>query len=187
MSKEAYYSGWPGKCPYNDDLNWGCGLAIKYLDKVVNEVRSSGKKGVVVFDVDDTLVMGDPAKVIGIVDMEIGSDIFVLPPNLQVVAVANKAKSLGFEVIALTARPPESKLATTSNLKMMGIPCNQLIMNEKDDDPCFKIKVRKDLERQGKKVVLTMGDQPFDCFMPGEAAAIKLPDPESMCCYAFFP
>ncbi len=193
-SDKEYWKNWPLKCPYNDDLDWACKLAINYLMKIAPQVKASKKTGVVVFDIDDTLVMGDPASVLGLVELEYSKtdshpdqDMFILPPNLQVVKVAEIAKKLDFQIVILTARPPSSKLASSLNLKFLQIPHNALIMNEKDQDPFFKINVRRSLETADRTVVLTIGDQPFDCFLPGKAASIKLPDPEMKCSYAYFP
>lgn len=38
---------------------------------------------------------------------------------------------------------------------------------------------------KGNTLLLTVGDQPCDCLLPGKSAALKLPDPESKCVYFF--
>ena len=62
-----------------------------------------------------------------------------------------------------------------------------ILMNDKNEDPAFKIKIRRSLEKPNQTVVLTIGDQPFDCILPGRSAAIKLPDPDSKCAYVYIP
>ena len=92
------------------------------------------------------------------------------------------------KIICLTARPQESQLASVSNLNMFNIPHDMLIMNDKDEDPFFKIKIRRQLVKPNQDIVLTIGDQFTDIYLPGtNTAAIKLPDPDSTCSYAFFP
>lgn len=199
LGSEAYYGNWPDKCPYNDDLNWACSLSIKYLTQIAPMVKQSGKIGMVVFDIDDTLLMGDPAQVLpgsrgdvsgGEWDLGTKGDqnLFFLYPNPQVVKVATVAHSLGFKNIMLTARPQTSRMASIMNLKLLSIPFDSIIMNDKDKDPLFKVKVRRALDQQaGQTVVLTIGDQICDVLFPNKAAAIKLPEPDLKCSYAYFP
>lgn len=185
---ERYWKNWPENCPYNDDLNWACSLGIKYLESVKPKLK---KTGLVVFDLDDTLFMNDPDEVIGIEDMKLGIKndqlIFIAPVNLQVVTLARKAKLLGFKIVIITSRPLESKIASLANLRMFDIPFDKIIMNNNNRKHCYKIDARKELESKEHTVVLTVGDQPFDCYMPGTAGVIKLPDPECKASYAYFP
>ena len=183
----AYWKGWPGKCPYMDDLNWACAIGAKYLTQMSPRLQKESKLGIVVFDIDDTLVMGDPEGCIPVKEMEIGSELFILPPNKPVKDLAIHAKKLGYKILALTARPMSSKAASIANLQMMGIPFDGIVMNDKDEDPFFKVKVRRSLEKPDRTVILTVGDQFCDCFLPGKSAAIKLPDPESKCAYVYIP
>jgi hypothetical protein len=197
---EAYWKGWPGKCPYMDDVNWACKIANNYLTKIAPKYKNSGRVGLVVFDLDDTLFMGDPENAIGVQEMSLGlhpnpnkgnkeEEVFILPPNDNVVSIATTAKRLGFKVICLTARPPESHLASLVNLKMLRIPHDCLLVNDKEEDPYFKVKIRRKLAaKPNQDIVLTIGDQFTDLFLPGsKTAAIKLPDPELKCSYAYIP
>jgi hypothetical protein len=183
---EAYWLGWPKKCPYIDDLNYARAMGEKYLTQMVPILKKSGKTGIVVFDIDDTLVMGDPEKVLGVEDMRIG-DLFVLPPNQPIRQLAITARKLGYKILALTARPLESKESSQINLDMMGIPYDGIIMNDKEEDPFFKIHIRRKLEKPDRTVVLTVGDQLCDGFLPGKSAVIKLPDETSKCTYVYIP
>jgi hypothetical protein len=189
MRPVEYYKGWPSKCQYNDDLNWACSIGIKYLKQISPTLKSKGITGLVVFDIDDTFLFCDESKIVGVKEMEIASnDLFILPPNVQVIELAKAAKSLDMKVVALTARPAESKTSCIVNLKWLGIPFDALIMNENDADPSFKTKIRKDLEKDPKKIiVLTIGDKITDCILPGRAAAIKLPCEDSLGAYVYIP
>jgi len=103
------------------------------------------------------------------------------------VKLAEYAKANGFMIIVLTARPKTSRTASLENLKEFKIPFDALIMNDSDDDPCFKVNVRRRIA--GKyDVCLTIGDQVTDLLCPGpNCAAIKLPDPTSLFSYAWVP
>ena len=180
-----YWIKWPSGGDYVQDLNWACKAAIQYLRKV----KQSGQnytRPCVLFDVDETLVFGDPEEKVGVREMELGDHngqpVFVLPPNPQIVKIALEAKKLGFSIIVLTARPKTSKLATITNMDMFRIPYNQLIMNERDEDPEFKIRIRRMISKNNT-LLLTIGDQCCDVLLPGKSAALKLPDPESKCSY----
>lgn len=182
----SYWSNWlVGGGDYVQDLKWASKITIAYLKKV----KQSGKnyeRPCVLFDVDETLVFGDPEEKLGVREMELGEHngqpVFVLPPNPHIVKIIKEAKKLGFAVIILTARPATSKIATQLNMSMFGIPYDQIIMNEKDEDPEFKIRVRRMIATKNT-LLLTVGDQPCDCLLPGKTAALKLPDPESKCAY----
>jgi hypothetical protein len=212
MDNHKYWTGWPGKCPYNDDVNWACSIAIQWLQKIAPNYKKSGKTGLVVFDLDDTLFMGDPEHIIGMTEMSLGNqkpprcadcvknnrqeckgcssqEVFILPPNKQVVKVANVARELGFKIVCLTARPKESQLASVANLNMFNIPHDMLIMNDKDEDPFFKVRVRQKLSAPANQdIVCTIGDQFTDIYLPGKnTCAIKLPDAESKCAYVYVP
>jgi hypothetical protein len=191
ISDKDYYGNWPSKCPYNDDLNWASAIGIKYLSGIAPVLKKQNKIGIVILDIDDTIVMGDPADVIGIKEMELGSradqEIFILPVNNQIVQLANHAKALGFKIIALTSRPTTSRLASITNLNMFRVPYDHVIMNDRSDDHFFKIRIRRSLEKPNQTVVLTVGDSPCDCIFPVKAASIKLPDPRSKCSYAYIP
>jgi len=190
ISDEDYFNGWPASM-YNEDLKWASAHAIQYLTKIAPQLKAAGKKGIVVFDIDDTLVFGDPAEVIGLKEMEWvhkGQSVFILPVNDSIVKIAHVARQLGFRIVCLTARPIESKLASATNLNMFKVPYDDLIMNEKDQDPFFKIHVRQKLDSiPGQEVIATIGDQITDLLLCGKAAAIKLPTPESKCSYVYLP
>lgn len=185
---DDYWKGWPAKGEYMKDLLWAERIAIQYLDRI------SGSKGnkqqCVVFDIDDTIVFGDPSEVIGVREMELGTHegqcVFILPRNKPVVRIAEHAKKLGMTIVLLTARPKESRLASKVNMDEYNIPYHAIIMNEKDEDYFFKIRVRRNIESK-YDIVLTIGDQITDCMCPGTSAAIKLPDPDSLCSYAWIP
>jgi hypothetical protein len=144
------------------------------------KTKQTAKQKCVIFDFDDCLVFGDPASVVGVREMELGehggSDIFILPRNEPVVKLAEFAKANGYVVIILTARPKTSREATRWNCRDYKIPYDVIVMNDADDDPCFKVNVRRKISVK-YDIVLTVGDQITDCLCPGKSAFIKLPDP----------
>lgn len=180
-----YWIKWPSGGEYIKDLVWGSQQAIKYL-KEVKQKKGNIPNACILLDVDETLVFGDPEEVVGVREMELGDHngqpVFVLPPNPPIVKIILEAKKLGYGIIILTARPATSKLATITNLDMFNIPYDKLIMNEKDEDPEFKIRVRRMIAKNNN-LLLTVGDQPCDVLLSGRAGILKLPAPESKCCY----
>ena len=180
----TYWTGWPSKGAYVDDLNWSAKVSINYLRNLVKSKKIT--RPCVLFDVDETLVFGDPEEKIGVREMELGDHngqpVFILPPNPQIVKIAIEAKKLGIKVVVLTARPKTSKLATVTNLDMFRIPYDKVFMNEKDEDPEFKIRLRRQIASQNS-LLLTVGDQPCDVLLPGRSGILKLPDPDSKCAY----
>lgn len=184
-----YWNGWPSKGQYHNDLMWAAKVSVDYLNKY-KKIKSQKRK-CAVFDIDDTLVFGDPEETIGVREMELGThngqEIFILPRNEPIVKLARYCKQNGYMVIVLTARPKTSRLASVTNMNYLSIPYDALIMNEKDDDPHFKINTRRQIA-QKYDVALTIGDQITDCICPGgRTAAIKLPDKHSKTCYAWIP
>jgi hypothetical protein len=194
---DPYTKNWPMKCPLSDDLMWAYNVGLTYLRKIAPKYASNGRTGVVIFDLDDTLFMSD------MVTIEEGSlgmradpkhggkdcEIFFLPPNKQIVQLAIEAKKLGFKIMCLTARPAESYLASMYNLDMLRIPYDFLVMNEKDEDPYFKLKYRIQMSKQKNcDIVLTVGDQFTDLLLcNGTTGMIKLPEEDLKCSYAYFP
>ncbi len=176
-----YFKGWPNPSnAYVQDLIWGMKVGIQFLDSVKN--KPSAKQKCVVFDFDDCLVFGDPASVVGVREMELGehdgNDIFTLPRNEPICKLAEHAKMNKFMVIILTARPKTSREATRWNCRDFRIPYDAIIMNDGNNDPCFKVNVRRRIAASYDAVVLTVGDQITDCLCPGgKTAFIKLPDP----------
>ncbi len=185
-----YWNGWlTNSSEYSKDLIWAFNVGKSVLDKC--KIKPSSKQKCVVFDIDDTLVFGDPENAVGVKEMELGEidgqEIFILPGNDPIVKLAEYAKANNFIIIVLTARPKISTLASRKNLDMLKIPYTALIMNDGDDDPCFKVGVRRRIANK-YEVCLTVGDQITDVLCPGaNTAFIKLPDPTSKASYAYIP
>lgn len=175
----SYFKGWPIKCHYMSDLNWACETSIKWMSQLFQHKKIENP--VIVIDVDDTLVFGDPEQTIGVKEMELGEyngqTIFVLPPNPPIVKIAQWAYNNKIFVIVLTARPKSSETATITNLKMFNIPYHKLIMNNGNEDPEFKIGMRKAIS-QKYNIILSVGDQPCDVLLPGRSGILKLPSLE---------
>ncbi len=190
MSEEAYFKGWNmDSGEYYKDLLWAYSVGKSVLDRY--KVKQTSKSKCAVFDIDDCIVFGDPCKVCGVKDMELGEvngqEIFILPGNEPIVKLVEYAKVNNFTIILLTARPKESTLASIKNMKMLRIKYDALIMNQGDEDPCFKVGVRRRIANK-YEVCLTVGDQITDVLCPGaNTAFIKLPDPDSKASYAYIP
>ncbi len=176
IDHKEYYKGYPFTGHYFDDLNWAKEESLKILKKLVIEETS----GTVICDFDDTLVLGDIVNVLGIKEMEYGknkdgNDIFVLPPIQQIVDVITYAKEHGFSVYIISSRPISSFDATIFNLNLFKIPCDIVIHCEG-----YKTKPEEIVSR-GLNVVLSIGDQPTDCFLPN---AVRLPSPDCMMAFS---
>lgn len=186
----AYWDGWlVNQGEYFKDCFWAYKLGVSYLQKYKN--KPTDKQKCVVFDIDDTLVFGDPDETVGVREMELGNlngqSIFALPRNEPICKLAEAAKKLGYVIVVLTARPSASREASRINMIKFNIPFDALIMNDGDHDPCFKIHTRRKIANK-YDIALTIGDQATDVLCPGgDCAAIKLPDPNLLASYAWIP
>ncbi len=71
---------------------------------------------------------------------------------------------------------------------MFKIPNDGILMNDKEEDPYFKVKIRKKFTKPNQDVVCTIGDQFTDVFLPGgNTMTVKLPEPKCKCSYIFMP
>jgi predicted secreted acid phosphatase len=187
---EKYWNGWFKNIgEYSTDLIWALNVGKSILDKY--KKKQTSKPKCVIFDIDDTLVFGDPESVMGVKEMELGEidgqDVFFLPRNEPICKLAEYAKANGFVIIVITARPKGSRLASLENMKHLRIPFDALIMNDGDSDPCFKVGVRRKIALK-YEVCMTVGDQITDVLCPGaNTSFIKLPDPSSKASYAYVP
>ena len=181
-SIKSYFNGWPKpSSAYVQDLVWAMKVGIQFLDRVKNIQTSKPK--CVVFDFDDCLIFGDTASTVGVKEMELGEhdgdEIFLLPRNEPICKLAEFAKANKFTIIILTARPKTSCEATRWNCRDFRIPYDAILTNDKMDDACFKVNVRRRVAAK-YDIMLTVGDQITDCLCPGgKTAFIKLPDPGS--------
>ena len=200
----SYWYGWlKNKGNYFNDLMWAYKAGVSIIDKY--EKVKTPKPKCVVFDIDDTLVFGDPEEALGLKEFkfmnqelalgvkempipeERGEDIFFLPKNEPIVKLLEYAKKKGFVIVILTARPKSATTSSIENLNHYRIPYNSILMNEGDRDPCFKLNTRRKLAER-YHICLTVGDQITDVLCPGaNTAFIKLPEPDSKCCYAYMP
>jgi len=182
-----YWKNWPKQnSEYVKDLMWAYKVGRHAVDKY--KVKTTAKPKCVVFDIDDTLVMGDPEESLGFREIDYGVDnIFVLPWIEPMIRLADYAKANGFKIILLTARPKESRAASIENMNMLRVPYDALIMNDGDQDPFFKVNTRRKISTK-YEICLTVGDQVTDCMLGGVSTSfIKLPDPTSKASYAYLP
>lgn len=186
----SYWKGWfRNTGEYSKDLMWAYNVGKSVIDKY--KTRPGQKKKCVVFDVDDTLLFGDPEEAVGYKDMELGEidgqEVFFMPRNEPICRLAEYAKAAGFIIVVVTARMMLSKLATIENLKYLRIPFDILVMNEASADPVFKVSVRRKLA-ENYDICLTVGDKITDVICPGaNTAFIKVPEPSSKVSYAYLP
>ena len=184
---DNYWKNWPKQnSEYVKDLMWAHKVGRHIIDKYKD--KSSNKPKCVVFDIDDTLIMGDPEEVLGFTEIDYGVDnLFVLPWIEPMIRLVDYAKSNGFKVILLTARPLKSRAASIENMNMLRVPYDALIMNEGDEDLFFKVNTRRKIATK-YDICLTVGDQITDVILSStNTAFIKLPDPTSKATYAYMP
>jgi hypothetical protein len=175
FTEKQYYSFWPNSL-YNNDLEIAKNITINYLKyhkQIDFEIIDN--KDAIILDLDDTILFGDPCRIVGITEIEESDDIFILPINKEIKELIDEAKKLGFIIIIWTARPSCSKKATIENLKRYNIQYDLLVTNDDDEYENFKATQIKKLN-EIYNIICTIGDQEFDCFEP---FAIKLPDEEN--------
>lgn len=193
MNKSSYWENWPDDCPYIKDLEIGSKAAGKFLTQRAATIpKDQIKNYLVIFDLDDTLFMGDPEQTLDMVENTWGSKdnyTFCLPVNISIKRLAQLAFKLGFTIVCLTARPQESKTSSRRNLKLNDIPYHQLIHNDGNEDPYFKSKIRYQFLKTGKKIICSVGDQFTDLYpcSSADTCFIKLPDPDLKCTYIYIP
>ena len=171
---------------YRQDLQYANMVAKNYLDNykntkkcildpylcddLINIVNRYNNNQAVIFDVDNTL-LNDTDTIL----YEGSNGIFIVDTNPEIVDILNHAKMLGFKVIIWTGRPISSKESTVLNLQHLEY--DLLVCDDFDEYEMFKrkniIKLRKEYD-----IILTIGDQDFDCYEP---CAIKLPSEEDNC------
>ncbi len=192
-----YWSNWP-KCEYNKDLQWAAEVVNKYLTS--RKFGVSGKPDAIVFDIDETLIFGDPEEILDLEELTYTVDLAegkkytveISPANLPIIGIVNTATKLGIKIILLTARLSSAKIDTIKNMEILGIHYDKLIMNSQDHkgapkDPCFKLLERKKLAVD-YNIVATIGDQLTDLYLPGaKTLVVKLPDVKSKCSYVIPP
>ncbi len=193
----SYWANWP-KCEYNKDLQWVAEVVNKYL--VSKKFGISGKPDAIVFDIDETLIFGDPEEILDLEELTYTVNLAegkkytveISPANLPIISIVNTAVKLGIKIILLTARLSSAKIDTIKNMEVLGIHYDKLIMNSQDlkgapKDPCFKLLERKKLAVD-YNIVATVGDQLTDLYLPGaKTLVVKLPDVKSKCSYVIPP
>lgn len=149
----------------------------QYLTNLL--IKNKGKYDAIIVDVDDTLVYTHKNGISLVKYTKIRNQpVFIYPGIQPIVEVTQIAKRLGFRIIILTARPPESYLSTRFNLDILKVPYDEIIMNNLKQDISFKWKIRKDLIKR-YKVLFTVGDQVADVNGPPGLLGIKLPSFDS--------
>jgi predicted secreted acid phosphatase len=128
---------------------------MDYLITVANNIKSvisqteSSSNSVIVYDIDNTLINDYGYPIIPIID----TYLFAI--------------SRGFKVVIMTARPgtPENIDRTKKQLHHHGIfgsLCMYFLPPDKQDPARYKLLARKDIHDKGYKVVMSIGDMPWD-------------------------
>lgn len=160
------------------------------------ERRAPGvAKPAVVIDIDETALSNWPAyRVNGWVRVMHGDcDLEVGPCNLRVWQLmarspalpatrqlASRAQELGVAVFFITGRPEELRAATERNLREQGYAFERLVLRQDGTFASavdFKAPARCELEREGYRIVLSLGDQQSDLDGGCAERGFKLPNP----------
>jgi len=101
--------------------------------------RKIGDKDAVMFDIDDTLIFTNGKA------------------NTQMIKLLKYAKSLGYKIVIITARPllPMTASFTKNQLKLYGIPYDLLYIAPAQHKGNVKVKT-------GLKYILSVGDMETD-------------------------
>ena len=153
ISYEKEINKFYGKTPKNSPY-------IKHLEKVKTQVLKFLKKPifkflpnkVVVIDFDDTVAWTSPHNPNNNVTRTFFSprygDVFHLDKLNPMVEMVKEINKLGYNILVITARPPESLNSTWSNLEEFGINvinvCTSLYYGQ---DPKFKAVMRNNIEK----------------------------------------
>lgn len=160
ISLKDYYNNWPlEECKYVQDLKYVNECAVKYLE----ELEKSVKKGIVLFDFDETIVFG-PSYLRGCMELGYikGQEIFIGLPNNYIVSLMRKIKQMGFKIVVWTLRPNSSKLATIINMNMFDIPYDDLMGFDEDYGFKSTATIAENINNAHEEVVLCIGDQVID-------------------------
>jgi phosphoglycolate phosphatase-like HAD superfamily hydrolase len=129
INSNDYYINWPNSY-YNKDLATTADLIYNYA--------SAGS--VIIMNLDklyNSILFEDPQSVCQLQEMSYqydGNEIFILPPNPEIVTLLEKLKQIGVKIIILSRRPQESKASAIVNLNMFKIPYDEIYI---DDDKCI--------------------------------------------------
>ena len=172
MSSKQYFQGWPNSGQYYETLNNIYFLLYNYL---INFPRN--QNCTVIFDIDDTLVYTDSAKLFKNAKFPNKwiSGYMLFPEIPQIAKIAILCKNLGFKVIILTARPYDSEKSSKKNLEILGIKYDEMYHNLDYPNIEFKIKFKNKLSKTNN-IILSVGDQWPDIEgSPYGTLCIKLP------------
>lgn len=158
--------------PFDKTKKYLIDLLIKNKNKFANFPNA------IIMDVDDTLVVATGVSS-NVRFIKINDNILFLYPGISpIIQVSQVAKKLGYKVIILTARPKESFLSTKFNLDLLGVPYDEIYMNNHNKDISFKYNIREYLVKK-YNVLFTIGDQIGDVNGPPGLLGIKLPSLDS--------
>ena len=171
-----FFIGWPYYGDYVYKLNKIEFIVKNYLRKNFCNKRKEYEYAVI-FDIDDTLVYTDGAKVAQnwINSYEAKYKNMIFPPIYQMIRLAKYAKEkCGLKVIIITARPQQSYNASVQNLKLFGIEWDDMYHTGSQEK---KIELKRALSNYPYRYnfVLSIGDQWPDLMGLNNYLCIKLP------------
>lgn len=177
---------------YAADVAKTVGSARAWLEKRAPEVD----RPAIVLDVDDTslsnwpaykangwgrVVQGDcnlPQGPCGLIQWMNMGQAKALPPTLE---LALRASELGVAVFFITGRPTSLQAATERNLREQGFEFERVVLNPQagrlPSAVDFKAPARCAIEREGYRIILSMGDQQSDLDGGCVERGFKLPNP----------
>jgi acid phosphatase len=172
---------------YSKDLDLQANRAIAFLRERAHRQRANEKLALVL-DIDETTLSNYEEMVKA--DFEYQSDVFnawvnsaKAPAIAGTLRIYKEAKQLGLNTFFITGRPESQRTVTEQNLHSQGFDdWKQLIMRPPAQASStaleYKSAARGDLEAQGYKIVLNVGDQWSDLKGAHEAEySVKYPDP----------
>jgi len=116
---------------------------------ILSQYKTSDNDAVM-FDIDDTLISSEDGAII-----------------FESLKILKRARRLGYKIVIITARSPDSAEYTSTQLGLAGIPYDTLIFSP----PNMKGQVKRNT---GHRYVLSVGDLPTDC--TDSIFSLKLPE-----------
>lgn len=175
---------------YNKDVKKVVDEAISYLHSQIDHKNSTNNaKLAVVFDIDDTCLSGyNRFKDLGFggnIDLWHAGEMQAEDPAIpEVLHLYQEAQKAGVKVFFITGRYQKEQPATEANLKKVGYKSWGKIYFKPENfkqiykgNVDYKSTIRKQIEEQGYKIVVNIGDQNSDLLGGHAEKTFKLPNP----------
>jgi predicted secreted acid phosphatase len=174
---------------YHDSGEWAkdtkaaFATATKDLKKALAKKKAKGKP-TLILDIDDTTlstydcIEPDDFSSIASARCIVAAKLPVIP---EAKALAKAAQKQKVKLVFITARPEGIRTQTIANLKLAGLTKYTLIMKPNDAGAQtaaqYKTAARAQLEKDGARIVLSVGDQKSDLSGGHAAYTVKVPNP----------